>query len=67
MQLTDWADQVSFGLDRYGAMPKLMDDDWQRWAAQVLVNPNIPARDAPNPYLFDDWQLWAQRFCETLT
>ena len=66
MQLHDWADQVSFGLDTYGAMPKLLDDDWQMWASQVLLNHSLPVQSAPSPYVFDDWKLWGQRFLESL-
>lgn len=67
MVLSDWADQVSFYLDAYGAMPKLMDDDWQGWASHVMMNHSLPCSNPPNPYAFTEWQDWARRFCEVLT
>lgn len=66
LELSDWADQVSFYLDAYGAMPKLLDDDWRGWASAVLSNHSLPCSNPPNPYIFDDWKDWARRFIESL-
>jgi len=65
LQLADWADQVSLDLDRYGAIPKIVDDDWQNWGAQ-LVNNLALGHNIPNPYQFESWTDWAERLCGVL-
>ena len=67
ISLIDWADQVVFGLDSYGAFPHLQSESaWQDWAANFLLNGPLSAKGLPNPYEFDDWVQWADRFCAVL-
>lgn len=62
MSMSDWADQVTLDLDRYGYVSKLQGDDWQGWAVQFLNNVAL-GRNLPDPYGFEDWLEWAERFC----
>ena len=65
MALQDWASQVALDLDAYGAISKLMDDDWQNWGVQLLNNATL-GHNIPNPYQFDTWTEWAERLCGVL-
>jgi hypothetical protein len=63
LTLNDWADQIVLDLDSLGVFGKLVDLEWQNWAAQFLNNQSLPS-NLPNPYSFDDWKEWAIRFSE---
>lgn len=68
LSIKDWADQAVFGLDSYGAFPRLENPaEWQGWAANFLLNGELSAQGLPNPYEYDDWQLWADNFCAVLS
>jgi len=67
MELTDWADQISFDLDRYGSFGKLEDENqWQDWATQFLNNLSL-TENFPQPQEFNEWRDWAERFVQVLT
>lgn len=67
MQLTDWADQITFDLDNQTTLSKLLDEqDWQNWAVQFVTAPGLSSYNVPTPYDYEDWNRWADALCKTL-
>ena len=67
MELTDWADQITFDLDNQTSLSKLMDEkDWQNWAVQFVTATGLSTYNVPNPYDFVEWQTWADALCKAL-
>jgi hypothetical protein len=67
LELLDWASQVIWDLDSFGAFGRLDDPDrWQDWGMQFLNNTTI-GRNLPIPYGFTDWREWAERLVGALS
>jgi hypothetical protein len=67
MELTDWADQITFDLDNQASLSKLMDETkWQDWAVQFVTVSSLSTYNVPTPYNYDDWHPWADAFCTAL-
>jgi hypothetical protein len=67
MELTDWADQITFDLDNQTSLSKLMDENaWQDWAVQFVTATGLAGYNVPSPYGFENWQPWADGLCKAL-
>lgn len=69
LTLHQWADAVVLTLNNTAALPKLLDDDWQRWGTTLLVplESSSGSSNLPDPHSFSDWFDWASRLCEELS
>ena len=67
MKLRDWADQICLDLDRFGPIGRMVNDDWQGWAIQLLSLVGLGGYTIANPYQFTDWRDWANRLCGDLS
>ena len=67
MELTDWADQITFDLDNQTALTKLLnEDEWQDWAVQFVTATGLSGYNVPTPYAFFQWNGWADSLCKAL-
>lgn len=67
MELTDWADQITFDLDNQTALTKLLnEDEWQDWAVQFVTATGLSVYNVPTPYAFFQWTDWADSLCKAL-
>jgi hypothetical protein len=67
MNVMDWADVMNLLVDRETPVEKLdHPDNWQRWAMNLVGEPDLIGQNAPDPYAFDDWREWAMRFFSTV-
>lgn len=66
-KLQDWADYTVFNLEKYGPIPRLMNEgEWQNWGAGIIGINGISQQNPPSPYDYTDWREWAYRFYEML-
>jgi hypothetical protein len=58
-----WASNMVPVLERYGPIPKPMEEDsWKKWASDVV----LLDFGAPLPVGFNDWKEWAARLIEVV-
>ena len=63
MTVTDWTDSMTYQLEKYGSISKLMNpSDWQGWGLGVVSFFEISKQNPPNPLEYDDWLEWAFAF-----
>lgn len=60
--VTSWAQKTTPFLTGFGTIPKLLGDDWRKWANYIVSLPLIAATNAPRPAGYDSWQKWALAF-----
>ena len=67
--VVEWADYTIPVFIDMGVLPEtlLSPDDWQDWAAHVLMYPQISEFNPPSPYAYQDWREWAERFNQVLS
>jgi|TARA_R110000868_G_scaffold14677_1_gene68044 hypothetical protein len=63
MTVNEWTDAMTYQLERYGTVGKLMNtSDWQGWGLGVVSFFEVGKQNPPNPLEYDDWLEWAFAF-----
>jgi hypothetical protein len=67
LTVTDWADSMSYTLEKYGTITRLNNpDEWQGWALEAISMFTIGKYNPPNPMEYQDWREWAFAFIRTV-
>lgn len=62
LTVQQWTDMNALYLSKFGAIPRVENDDWREWAVQLLNLPTIHGINIPSPYQYQDWTEWAHAF-----
>lgn len=59
MEVHRWTAEIT---RQSAVIPQLTGDDWQFWAANVMIIVGLDAPTLPDPYSYNNWQDWATEF-----
>lgn len=63
----EWVNATELSLRKLTILtPIPADENWKRWAYEVIQDPALEQYRPPDPTAFDDWREWATRFNETV-